>query len=198
MTAALIGIGALALAVTAFALMLRSDALAARIGDLLQRVAGPFLRLARRAPGRGWGQATVAFRRQTIGLLGRRWHILTAATLVSHLSLYLVLLLALRHMDVSDAMVGWAQVLSIFALTRLVTALPVTPGGLGIVELALTAGLVVAGGPRPGVVAAVLIYRVLTLFVQVPIGAASYLYWRASVGRRAADPALAVPSSGVP
>ena len=87
-------------------------------------------------------------RQQTIDLLRDRWLVLAVATVVSHLSLYVVLLLALRHMDVSDAMVGWAQVLSIFALTRLVTALPVTPGGLGVVELALTAGLVVAGGPR--------------------------------------------------
>jgi putative heme transporter len=61
-----------------------------------------------------------------------------------------------------------------------------SPGRLGIVELALTAGLRVAGGPRPGVVAAVLIYRVLTLFVQVPIGAACYLYWRSTAQRRAA------------
>lgn len=34
--------------------------------------------------------------------------------------------------------------------------------------------------------AAVLIYRVSTLFVQVPIGAASYLYWRSTAQRRAA------------
>jgi uncharacterized protein (TIRG00374 family) len=184
LTGALIGLGVLAAAVVAFALILRSDALARRVGAAMQRVATPFLRLARRDTDRHWDEATVRFRTQTIGLLASRWHVLTAATVVSHLSLYLVLLLALRHMDVSDAMVGWAQVLGIFAFTRLITALPITPGGLGLVELALTTGLVVAGGPEPRVVAAVLIFRFLTLFVQVPIGAASYVWWRATDGRR--------------
>ena len=193
-TAALIGVTALVGAIVVFALMLRSDALARRIGAIMQRIATPVLRLARRDTDVGWDEATVRFRRQTIGLLGNRWHVLTAATVVSHLSLYVVLLLALRHMGVSDSMVGWAQVLGVFALTRLVTALPITPGGLGLVELALTAGLVVAGGPEPRVVAAVLIYRVLTLFVQVPIGAASYLYWRTTETRRSG--ALELSRSG--
>jgi uncharacterized membrane protein YbhN (UPF0104 family) len=157
----------------------------------------PLLRSLRRDRGGPWSDAFVRFRSQTIGLLRRRWHVLTLATVVSHLSLYVVLLLALRHMDVSDAMVGWAQVLSVFALTRLVTALPVTPGGLGVVELALTAGLVVAGGPRAPVVAAVLIYRVLTLFVQVPIGAACYVWWRATASRRP-DPLEVFGPSGAP
>lgn len=195
-TAALVGVLVLAGAVVVFALMLYSDALARRVGDTLQRMAAPALRLARRDTDVGWGEATVRFRRQTVGLLARRWHVLTAATLISHLSLYVVLLLALRHMGVSDEMVGWAQVLGVFALTRLLTALPITPGGLGVVELALTAGLVVAGGPQARVVAAVLIYRVLTLFVQVPIGAGSYLYWRRMSDRRAA--AVQLSGSGGP
>jgi uncharacterized membrane protein YbhN (UPF0104 family) len=194
MSAALFGLGLLAAAVVVFALILRSDALATRVGDAMLRVAAPLLRLARRDTDRRWGEATVRFRRQTIGLLASRWHVLTAATVVSHLSLYLVLLLALRHMDVSDAMVGWAQVLGVFALTRLLTVVPVTPGGLGLVELALTTGLVVAGGPEPRVVAAVLIFRFLTLFVQVPIGAASYVWWRATEGRRTS----ALQLSGTP
>jgi uncharacterized protein (TIRG00374 family) len=196
--AAATGLGTLALAVTVFALVLRSDRLAARVGDRMQRIARPLLRAIRRDQGGPWSETFVRFRHQTIGLLRHRWHVLTVATVVSHLSLYVVLLLALRHMDVSDAMVGWAQVLSVFALTRLVTALPVTPGGLGVVELALTAGLVVAGGPRAPVVAAVLIYRVLTLFVQVPIGAACYAWWRASAAHRTAGAGVVDPPGARP
>ncbi|HEX6254684.1 MAG TPA: YbhN family protein [Euzebyales bacterium] len=190
------GVAALLVAVAVFALVLRSDDLAARMGQWAQRLARPLLRVVRRDERGPWADTFVQFRHQTIDLLRDRWLVLTVATVVSHLSLYVVLLLALRHMDVSDAMVGWAQVLSIFALTRLVTALPVTPGGLGVVELALTAGLVVAGGPRAPVVAAVLVFRVLTLFVQVPIGAGCYVWWRATDGRRSAGTAEVEPSSG--
>lgn len=196
--AAATGLGTLALAVALFALVLRSDHLAARVGDRMQRVARPLLRVLRRDQSTPWSDAFVGFRHQTIGLLRRRWHVLTLATVVSHLSLYFVLLLALRHMDVSDAMVGWAQVLSVFALTRLVTALPVTPGGLGVVELALTAGLVVAGGPEAPVVAAVLIYRVLTLFVQVPIGLGCYVWWRATAADRTGGTGVIGPVGEAP
>ena len=69
--------------------------------------------------------------------------------MVSHLSLFFVLLHALRHMDVTSQQVGWAEALGAFTLIRLVTALPVTPGGLGLVELGLTAALVLAGDGNP-------------------------------------------------
>ena len=44
----------------------------------------------------GWDRATTKFRDRTVLLLRARWHWITLATLVSHLSLFLVLLLALR------------------------------------------------------------------------------------------------------
>jgi len=59
--------------------------------------------------------------------------VLTLATLVSHLSLFLVLLLALRHIGVFNREVSWAEALGAFAFARLVTAIPITPGGIGIV-----------------------------------------------------------------
>ena len=65
-----------------------------------------------------------------------------------------------------------------FAFTRLVTAIPLTPGGLGVVELALTSGLVAAGGNREEVVAAVLVYRALTWGLPVLVGVVCLLWWR--------------------
>jgi putative heme transporter len=72
--------------------------------------------------------------------------------------------------------------------------LPLTPGGLGVVELGYIGGLVAAGGSRPDVVAAVLLFRVLTYGIQIPIGGFTYLIWRAkSSWRRESvdDPATA-------
>jgi hypothetical protein len=77
-------------------------------------------------------------------------------------ALFLVLLIALRHVGVSGGEVAWAEALGAFAIARLLTALPITPGGLGFIELGLTADLVVAGGPEVPVVAAVLVFRALT------------------------------------
>jgi putative heme transporter len=64
-------------------------------------------------PVAGWELATVKFRARTLALLHGRWVPITVATLVSHLSLYLVLLVSLREVGVSDAEVAWVQVLAV-------------------------------------------------------------------------------------
>jgi uncharacterized protein (TIRG00374 family) len=132
----------------------------------------------RRPAPTGWDVAVVRFRAKTIGLVQTRGGRLTIATLVSHLSLYLVLLACLRAIGVSEEDVTWAEVLATFAFTRIVTAIPLTPGGLGVVELAMTTGLVAAGGNREEVVAAVLVYRFLTYVLPIPVGVVCYFYWR--------------------
>ena len=95
----------------------------------------------RTAAGRGLGRAGGGFRADVVGLLERRWIRITVTSLVSHLSLFAVLLVALRHVGVSNDEVSWQQVLAAFAFVRLLSAVPITPGGLGLVELGLTAAL---------------------------------------------------------
>jgi uncharacterized protein (TIRG00374 family) len=141
-------------------------------------------RLTRRSSERNWGVTLVDFRRRTIELLSRRWAPLTDATLVSHVTLYLVLLLTLRHVGVPNEAVSWQEVLASFAFVRLLSAVPVTPGGLGVVELGMTATLVAAGGDEAPVVAAILVYRLLTFVLPIPVGAFSYFLWRHEVTRR--------------
>jgi uncharacterized membrane protein YbhN (UPF0104 family) len=179
-TAAVAGIAALVAAIVVFALLLRSEEMARRFGVLAGRAASRLLGLVGRAPVAGWELATTKFRARTLDLLERGWVPITVATLVSHLSLYLVLLVALRDVGVSDAEVSWAQVLATFAVARLITIVPVTPGSLGTVEVILIAGLVAAGGDREQVTAAVLVYRALTWGLQIPVGVVCYLWWRRS------------------
>jgi putative heme transporter len=179
-TAALLGIAGLVGAIVVFALMLRSEEQARRFGLLAGRVTSRLLRLVRRPPVAGWELATVKFRTRTLGLVEHRWVPITVTSLVSHLSLYLVLLVALRDVGVSDAEVGWAEVLAVFAFARLATAIPITPGGAGLVEVVMIAGLVAAGGDKAEVAAAVLIYRALTWALPILVGIVCYLWWRRS------------------
>src|SRR6266536_1136098 len=167
-------------AVVVFALMLRSEEVARRFGLLAGRLASRVLRLVRRPPVHGWELATVKFRGRTIALVEHRWGSITVTSLVSHLSLYLVLLVALRDVGVSDAQVGWAEVLAVFAFARLATAIPFTPGGVGFVEAVLIGGLTAAGGARAEVTAAVLVYRALTWALPILVGVACYAWWRRS------------------
>jgi putative heme transporter len=85
---------------------------------------------------------------------------------------------ALRDVGVSDAEVGWAEVLAVFAFARLATAIPLTPGGLGFVEGVLAIGLVGAGGDPDQVAAAVLVYRALTWALPILVGVGCYGWWR--------------------
>ena len=176
--AAAIGLGALVGALVVFALILRSERFAARAGVATARRMSSLRRLVHRPPVAGWDLAVVKFRARVIGLVRERWPSLTFWTLVGHLSLYAVLVVTLRQVGVSDDEVGWAEILAVFAFARLLTAVPLTPGGLGIVELALISGLTAAGGAHAEVVAAVLVYRVLTYAIPIPFGLCTYLYWR--------------------
>ena len=176
--AAVAGIAGLVGAIVVFALMLRSEEQARRFGLLAGRAASRLLGLVRRPPVAGWELATVKFRARTIGLVEHHWIGITVWSLVSHLSLYAVLLVALRDVGVSDAEVSWAEVLAVFAVARLATAIPLTPGGLGFVEGVLVTGLVGAGGDPDQVAAAVVVYRALTWALPILVGIGCYVWWR--------------------
>ena len=176
--AAIAGLAGLVGAIVLLALILRSEDFAAKVGTVTGRWASAGLHFVGRRPVTGWDRAVVKFRRQVIGLVRRRWVPLTLATLLSHASLYLVLVVSLRVMGVSDDDVGWAQALAVFAFARLLTAIPLTPGGVGVVELALIGGLTRAGGDDPQVVAAVLLFRLLTYVLPIALGLGTYIFWR--------------------
>jgi uncharacterized membrane protein YbhN (UPF0104 family) len=175
--AGLAGVAGLVVAVAALGMLLSSTASAVRLGTVAGRVASAVVRPFGRPPVQGWDRATSKFRSRTALLLRARWHWITLATLVSHLSLFAVLLLALRSVGVDAAQVSWVEALAVFAFARLLTAIPFTPGGLGVVELALITGLSAAGGARALVAAAVLVFRLLTFVLPIPIGLASYVFW---------------------
>jgi uncharacterized membrane protein YbhN (UPF0104 family) len=188
--AALAGLAGLVGAIVVFALILRNEAFAAKVGTGAGRWASFLLRAFGRGPVTGWDRAVVKFRNRVVGLVRLRWVSLTVSTIASHAALYAVLVTALRVMGVSDAEVGWAQVLAIFAFARLLTAIPLTPGGVGVIELALIAGLTRAGGDSATVVAAVLLFRALTYVLPILFGAFAYMYWRRNRSWRGAAPPL--------
>ncbi|HZJ27640.1 MAG TPA: YbhN family protein [Acidimicrobiia bacterium] len=192
-SASLVGVVVLTATIVLFALALRSDRLANGIGHALSGSVNWLRARFHRPPVGEWGRQAVVFRDETAGLLESRWLRITAAILLSHLTLYLVLLVTLRAVGVSEAAVSWAQVLAAFAFGRLLTALPLTPGGLGLIELGYTAALSVGVDEmtRNKIVAAVLVFRALTYLTPIFIGGVTYLVWlrnrswRRPVGSRA-------------
>ena len=186
-----IGVAAIGLLLGAAVVALRTDAstraFAARLDEWRLRI--PLVR--RRAASSPLADRLSHFRRETIGLLRQRWFQLLGWTLIGHLSVFVVLLVALRAVGVPSEEVDFVEAFAAWALTRLLTAIPITPGGLGIVELGLTGALVAAGGANDAVVAAVLLYRLLTWLPPIVLGAPAALLWRRlhPIGQSDPDPA---------
>lgn len=172
-TAAFVGAAVLGIAVAALAAILASDRTATDIGDLTARLAS----WARGKLGRqpvAWGGASFErFRSEAIDLLRRRWHVLTLATYAGTLTVFLVLLVALRALGVPGSEVTVVEAFAAWSLARLLGTIPITPGGVGVVELSLTGALVGFGGNNAGVVAAVLVYRFLTMVPTIVLGLAA-------------------------
>lgn len=207
--ASLVGVTVLVAAITLFALALWKQGLAGRLGVVAGLVASSFRKLFRKPPVSAWGEVAVRFHGEAIRVVVAGWLPLTVATVVSHLGLYVVLVLALRAVGVSAQEVTWAQALGVFAVVRLLSALPITPGGLGVVDLGYIAGLVLAGRghaavPIPvfqaEVTAAVLVFRALTYGLQLPLGMIAYFIWQHRRSWRKAVPGRVpvAPSSAAP
>ena len=172
-TAAFVGAAVLGIAVAALAAVLASRRAAAGIGELAAQVADWALRKFGRGPVVWGGESFERFRHEAAELLRRRWHVLTLATYAGTLTVFLVLLVSLRAFDVSASEVTVIEAFAAWALARLLGTIPITPGGIGIVELSLTATLVGFGGANAEVVAAVLVYRFLTMVPTIVVGLAA-------------------------
>jgi putative heme transporter len=169
-TAAFIGVAALGVGVTGFVLVLVSGRLAFAVGEQAARLASWALGKVRRGPVSWGGPSFERFRTAAGDLVRRRWHALTVASLVGSLSVFAVLLVSLRALNVPASEVSATEAFAAWALVRLLATIPITPGGIGVVELALTSTLVAFGGNNAGVVAAVLVFRFLTMVPTIVIG----------------------------
>jgi putative heme transporter len=186
---AIIGLVVFAAIVAGFAVGLSSERLARRIGDRAARLASWAKGLVRKAPVKWNGTSFARFREETIELIRRRWFFLTTATLAGHLTVFIILLASLRAIDVPRAEVTIVEAFAAWTLARILGAIPITPGGVGFVELGLTGILVAFGASNADAVAATLIYRFLTVVPTLAVGLIAAATWK--VGQR---PAATAPA----
>ena len=172
-TAAIAGASAAAgaiIAVLAFA-VLRSRKAALWLGDAAATVGARTARLFRGRPPEWSGEALVRVREERLTDLHRRWPALTAATLGNQLTAYLIFDFSLRAVGVSVATLPLSESFLAWSIGRVISSLPLTPGGIGVVELGMIGTLVGFGAPHAHVVAAVLLYRALVIVPTLLAGA---------------------------
>jgi len=88
---------------------------------------------------------------------------------------YLVLLLALYAIDAKPD--PWPVLLA-FVAASVLSMIPLTPGGLGFVEAGLAATLAAAGIGTQKALAATLLFRLVSFWLPLPIGAVAGWWFR--------------------
>jgi uncharacterized membrane protein YbhN (UPF0104 family) len=133
---------------------------------------------------------------------------LTASNLLQQIAQWGVLMVALRITEDGKAVqVPVAACFAAFALARLASFIPITPGGLGTVDAAMTSLLVAFGATKTDALAATLLWRAASWIPQVLLGVVTLVIWRikyrgvpVTAGRDAAAAAAAgsAGASGTP
>ena len=185
---ALLGLGALIVAVAFSVLVLAMDRPLAFLGRVLDRLSS----LVRRKHPRpvGYGERILHERDVVRSVLGRAWWQALIAALGQRAFDFAALLLALYA---SGARVSPLLVLLAYAVAQILMIIPITPGGIGFVELGLVGFLGLAGVEAGPAILATLAYRLVSYWLPLPVGAAAYAWFSRRYGRGGDGAAAAAP-----
>jgi uncharacterized protein (TIRG00374 family) len=111
--------------------------------------------------------------------LGRKWPGALAAAEGRWLFDFLTLLAALEAVHARPRL---TLALLAYCTAQLLAQVPITPGGLGIVEAGMTGALALAGVPAAAATVATLAYRLASYWLPLPCGAVAYVVHRRRYG----------------
>jgi uncharacterized protein (TIRG00374 family) len=175
---ALLGLLMLAVAIVAFALIVRSENAARRIGSTGNRIAAPFVRRFRKDRSVDFVPVALRFRWDIADLVTRRWLAITGAQLSVSFTQFLIFYMSLRGVE------GWGAAgtsllvaFGSFAVAQIGLMLPITPGGLGTVDAAMIALLTALGVGAGAATTADLVWRAASFVPQIIIGAVALIAW---------------------
>ncbi len=176
---AAIGLVAIGVIIGVFVLIFKSELSARRLGDFGDRVVTWAFGIFKKEPGFDVSRWVVDFRSSTIGVISEGWLKITATNYFQQFMQFLILWAAVYAIQGGAAApVTFVEAFVAYAFGRLASFIPITPGGLGTVDAAITAILVAFGAVNSDALAAVMVWRALTYFPQVFLGVGTFLAWR--------------------
>jgi uncharacterized protein (TIRG00374 family) len=168
-TVAVVAVAAVgAVVLPATAALLTSSTTTDRAGRAGDRLLGRWLR------SRSLHSGLMQLHHASRPIVRDRWRPLSLGMAVYTALLFLLLLACLTA---TGADMGVGAVLVGFTVERLLTLAGLTPGGTGVVEVGLTTALLAFPGSAVGVTAGVLLYRLLTYGLEIPVGGAALVGW---------------------
>jgi uncharacterized protein (TIRG00374 family) len=183
----IIGLAILVFIVTAFVLIMRSEKLAVKVGQLGNKLINPLRNKIKALHDLDLVKPVTKFRQDMYDLLRKRWAFLTAAQIVVSFTQFLILYVALRGVEGWDtAGTSFAAAFGAFSISQLGLMIPITPGGLGTVDAAMIALLVSFGTSSGDATAADLVWRASSFIPQIALGVIALLLWYRKAGQRLA------------
>ncbi len=172
--------------------ILANSRFAAAIGGAGDWVLRGSCRLARRHPPRhSLKAAAIRLQGRSGALLARGWPRVTFGMAAYYGSEMLLFYVALKELG---SPLAWPELIATFALSRVLTAVVITPAGSGISEAGTASLLVLFGTPPAVAAAAVLILYFYTFLIEIPVGLAAW-GWVAAMRGRWGKRHLAKPST---
>jgi uncharacterized membrane protein YbhN (UPF0104 family) len=136
------------------------------------------IRLAARWPWAGRIGRSVADAADLAGTVRRRDWAAALALAVANWVGDLACLVAVGHaFGLTQSIV---QVAGAYLAVQIIRQIPITPGGIGLIEASLLVALVAAGAPQGAAAAVVLVYRVLSCWLIVPTGLVAWVVLRST------------------
>ncbi len=178
-TATLFAAGVVVAMIVVFALILRSEDFARKLGRWVDGIVRRGAGLVGKEPTIDAEAGIVDFRNSIVHVVADRWVIVTLANLGQQLAQFAILYLAVVALQGGfDGPVTPLAAFAAFAFGRLATFIPIPPGGLGTTDAIITGILTAFGMPNNDALAATMVWRAATYFPQVIIGALTLLLWR--------------------
>lgn len=157
--------------VTLFVGIIASERVAARAGHAVDKVIG----WVRRRPTADLARAAMTDTRgRIIERVQAAWHLLTLGMAGFFAAQFGIFLIALH---VTGIELPFAAIFAAFAIGRLLTAVGITPGGIGITETGTAAALVALGANPAQAGAAVVLVSIFTNIVELPLGGLAWIGW---------------------
>ena len=178
--------------------IVRSEQFTQSLGNTLQRVVNWALGLIKRDPIETLAPRVVAFRDAAIELVREVWFRAGLASAMGKLWTFVILLLALRFVGITEDVISTRDAFIVWAIVLLIGSIPLTPGGVGFVELGFVFFFTqVAGNEYTNTIgAAVALYRLVQWAMPIPIGWGVVLWWRRSIAKGKLPDPFAVPADG--
>jgi uncharacterized membrane protein YbhN (UPF0104 family) len=169
---ALIGLVVLVVATLLLVAIVRSEPLARKFGGWLDWLAQHIWKLFRKTPPSGIVAGVLDLRERSKDILTQHGLLAFVAAVVAKLAWFVVLEVSLWAVGITPDVVPPSAVLAAMAVVGIVALIPITPGAVGVTEVAYIGVLTSVAGPAltEEITAGIMLFRIAQWLAPIPIG----------------------------